>query len=132
MCLLAWTPPTIVSLSSPLYAPLSRRAVQAFRLSRTDEAIRTWWYGWPWSWVVAGGPVGRYVGGITLGWKQLDRVDGGGMMRLEVGILVGVGVCLALITTVSTGVDIRLAQSAQTTGFGCGDSTCDHARAPHD
>ena len=35
-----------------------------------------------------------------LGWKVLDRGDGGGSLRLEIGALVGVGAVLAMITAV--------------------------------
>ena len=48
--------------------------------------------------------MGRYVAGTYLGWKALDRVDGGGStrsMRAEIGILVAIGNVLAMITTVS-------------------------------
>ena len=51
---------------------------------------------------MSGGPVGRYVTGTVLGWKGLDRIDGGGTFRVEIGALVGVGVVLALITAVSS------------------------------
>jgi palmitoyltransferase len=36
----------------------------------------------------------------VLGWKTLDQTDGGGILRLEIGALVGVGIVLALITAV--------------------------------
>jgi hypothetical protein len=52
--------------------------------------------------MIAGGPVGRYVGGMVLGWKELDRRDGGGgYLRVQIGILVGIGSLLGLITLVS-------------------------------
>ena len=100
MALLTLTPPTILLLSLPLYPSLARRALAAYRLSWSDDSIKTWWYSRTGSWVVAGGPVGRYVGGIILGWKALDRIDGGGSHRLEIGILAFIGLILALITGV--------------------------------
>lgn len=45
--------------------------------------------------------MGRYMGGLVLGWKAIDRVKGGGTLRLEIGILVAIGLILAMITTVS-------------------------------
>jgi hypothetical protein len=46
--------------------------------------------------------VGRYVGGMVLGWKALDRRDGGGgYFRVQIGVLVGIGSLLAMITLVS-------------------------------
>lgn len=102
LCLLTWTPPTIILLSSPLYLALARRATQAWSVSWSDPSIRLWWYEWRWSWAIAGGPVGRYMGGLVLGWKAIDRADGGGSLRLEIGVLVGIGLILAMITTVSS------------------------------
>jgi palmitoyltransferase len=42
------------------------------------------------------------MGGLVLGWKAIDRADGGGSLRLEIGILAGIGLILAMITTVSS------------------------------
>lgn len=100
MALVTLTPIIIVLLSLPLYIPLFKRSMEAYNVSWSEESIRTWWYGWRWSWIIAAGPVGRYIGGIVLGWKALDRVNGGGSMRLEVGILVAIGMMLTLITGV--------------------------------
>lgn len=100
MCMLSLTPPTILVLSSPLLLPIGRRAVSAWSKSWSDENVRRWWYEWPLSWIIAGGPVGRYIGGTILGWKALDREDGGGSLRVEMGILIGIGLILALMTAV--------------------------------
>jgi hypothetical protein len=106
--LLTLTPPAIILLSLPLYAPLARRALQAYRFSSSSEAIVAGWWNWWASWVIAGGPVGRYVGGMVLGWRELDKMDGGGAVRLGIGGLVGLGLILALITTVSRPAPIHL------------------------
>ncbi|WVF73190.1 hypothetical protein IAT40_008009 [Kwoniella sp. CBS 6097] len=106
LALLLYTPPAILSLSSPLYKPFFHRASQAYATSWADERIRSWWWDWTWSWVVAGGPVGRYAGGVILGWRELDRIDaitregdvGPGLRRLNVGLMLGFGVVLALIS----------------------------------
>ena len=50
---------------------------------------------------MAGGPVGRFAGGIILGWRELDTQDGGGLYRLTVGLLVAFGFILSGITAVS-------------------------------
>ncbi|ODO05413.1 hypothetical protein L198_02106 [Cryptococcus wingfieldii CBS 7118] len=100
LALLLYTPPTTILLSLPLYPLLLRRASAAYHLARVSDSIKGWW-DWPWSWIVAGGPVGRWVGGVVLGWMQLDRmsVGGPGIERLGVGVMVVVGIVLALITS---------------------------------
>ncbi|ODN81512.1 hypothetical protein L202_01934 [Cryptococcus amylolentus CBS 6039] len=100
LALLLYTPPTTILLSLPLYPPLLRRASAAYHLACVSDSIKGWW-DWPWSWIVAGGPVGRWVGGVVLGWMQLDRmsVGGPGIERLGVGVMVVVGIVLALITS---------------------------------
>ena len=45
--------------------------------------------------------------GTVLGWKELDRLDGVRIMRLEIGALVGVGLVLAAMTLVSHTLSIR-------------------------
>jgi hypothetical protein len=48
--------------------------------------------------------VGRYVGGVILGWRILDlrdEGDGGRGPRLGLGILVAIGMFLGMITAVS-------------------------------
>ncbi|KAK8853108.1 hypothetical protein IAR55_003809 [Kwoniella newhampshirensis] len=100
LSLLLYTPPSVVLLSLPLYSPMYHRALAAYTLSHTSENIRTYWWDWTPSWIIAGGPVGRFVGGLILGWRELDRSedDGGGVMRLGVGLMVGFGLILALVT----------------------------------
>lgn len=48
-------------------------AVAALRASQADEwTLKNWWH-WPGSWIVFGGPVGRYVTGIVYGYRILQR-----------------------------------------------------------
>ena len=95
-----YTAPTVLVLSAPLLPSLARRAIQAYVISRSDSSIVEEWYGWTWSWFIAGGPVGRYVGGIILGWRLLDQKEGRGHLRLEIGIITAIGLVLALMTLV--------------------------------
>lgn len=74
--------------------------MQAFRFSRSSAQFEWWWNWWP-SWIVAGGPVGRYAGGAALAWRELDRADGGGLLRLSNGVFIALGLMLSLITIVS-------------------------------
>ena len=129
MSLLTLTPPAIVLLSSPLYLSLAKRAVEAYRLSWMDESIRTWWYEWPYSWVAAGGPVGRYVAGTVLGWQSLDRTDGGGVLRVEMGALVGIGLVLAMVTAVR--LSLSLIGAILTTGSWYCNRWHDQRRTPY-
>ncbi|WVR07788.1 hypothetical protein IAU60_004831 [Kwoniella sp. DSM 27419] len=98
LALLVYTPPATFLLALPLYGPIFARARQAYAVSRADASIRDYWWDWGWSWVVAGGPVGRYAGGVILGWRQLDRIDGGGISRLGVGLVLFFSIVLILIT----------------------------------
>ncbi|CAD6572576.1 MAG: hypothetical protein TREMPRED_000578 [Tremellales sp. Tagirdzhanova-0007] len=115
LILLLLTPPTTIFLSSPLYAPLVRRAIAGYRLSWADERIRTWWYAWSWSWIIAGGPIGRFTSGIILGWRELDRLDPHRIVRLEFGVLVAIGIMLGMITAALAGTTITLIISGQLT-----------------
>jgi palmitoyltransferase len=98
MLLLA--PTGLITLCLPIYGSFGRRFLDAFRLSWSSEQFKWWWNWWP-SWIVAGGPLGRYGGAVVLGWLELDRRDGGGLFRLSSGILIAVGMFLSCIAGVS-------------------------------
>ncbi|WWC91584.1 uncharacterized protein L201_006530 [Kwoniella dendrophila CBS 6074] len=98
LALLLYTVPTVFIISSPLYVPIFQRLKAAYLYSKSDQYIRENWWDWTYSWVVAGGPIGRYAGAAILGWRQLDRSDGGGIVRLNIGLMVGFGIILALIS----------------------------------
>ncbi|ORX40702.1 DHHC palmitoyltransferase-domain-containing protein [Kockovaella imperatae] len=95
---LLYTPPTVIILLVPIIRPLCERAAEAYNLSRSSPEIISGWYHWTGSWFVAGGPIGRYVGGVVLGWKALDRVDGEEALRMEIGALAAAGLLLAMMT----------------------------------
>jgi palmitoyltransferase len=97
--LLILTPLTVFLLALPLLPSLARKALLAYRLSHTDPVVKGWYDWWP-SWIIAGGPVGRYAGGVILSWKELDRRDGRSVLRLEVGVIAGIGLILGLIAAV--------------------------------
>ncbi|WRT70349.1 uncharacterized protein IL334_007347 [Kwoniella shivajii] len=99
LALLLYTPPTVLLLSLPLYKPLCNRAIAAYAFSRSSDEIRQYWWDWSYSWVIAGGPIGRYAGGMILGWRELDKMDNDKTLRLGVGLMIGFGVLLALVTT---------------------------------
>jgi len=84
----------------PIYRPFARRLLEACHLSWSDEQFAWWWNWWP-SWIIAGGPLGRYGGAIALAWRELDRRDEGGLFRLSSGILIALGLCLSAIAVVS-------------------------------
>ncbi|OXG17937.1 hypothetical protein C367_04747 [Cryptococcus neoformans Ze90-1] len=98
LAVLLYTPPTVLILSFPLLPPLFHRSIAAYLLACDSSEIIAYWWNWKWSWVVAGGPVGRFAGGIILGWRELDTQDGGGLYRLTVGLLVAFGFILSGIT----------------------------------
>ncbi|WWC71886.1 uncharacterized protein I206_105845 [Kwoniella pini CBS 10737] len=98
LALLLYTLPTVTIISLPLYKPLWTRCREAYTLSWTNEYIRQNWWEWRYSWIVAGGPIGRYAGGTFLGWKELDKIDEDSILRLNVGLMVLLGIILALIS----------------------------------
>lgn len=113
--LLLLTPVAVAVLILPHLRPLWYRAEQAYHLSYQSTKIREGWYDKRWSWVIVGGPIGRVFGGIILGWRELDRMDRAGEgfgyeggvragrgdgMRVSWGIVIGIGIILALITAV--------------------------------
>lgn len=77
-----------------MYRPLYARALRAYAL-----APEWWWSTW-WSWV-CGGPLGRWLGGIALGWRTLDRLDPVEDETLEIAGIYFIGQILALMTLVS-------------------------------
>lgn len=84
--------------------PLLKRSREAWVMACEDEGIKGKWWDWGASWIIAGGPMGRWVGGLVLGWKILDRADGGGKegeVRLQIGILVFLGLLFSAICLVS-------------------------------
>lgn len=51
---------------------------------------------------MAGGPIGRYIGGVALAWREMDRADGGGgAVKLSNGLFVLAGFMLSMIAGVS-------------------------------
>lgn len=85
----------------PAYGTLLARVPAAWAYSSIDARAARFW-AWRPGWVVAGGPVGRVIVGLFLGWRGLDQQDGGGpggVAAWEIGALALVGHLLALLTT---------------------------------
>jgi hypothetical protein len=104
LSLLLCTPPTVLTLIAPLLVTLLRRCGAAWRIAGSSEVIRQRWWDWKPSWIIAGGPMGRWVGGLVMGWKMLDREDAGGLygnVRLKIGVLVFLGVAFSALCLVS-------------------------------
>jgi palmitoyltransferase len=94
------TPLTITLLSVPVYLPILSRATSAWAAAAiAPDALR--WWSWDPSWIVPCGPVGRYAVGLALGWRYLDAEDGGGVVSLEMGLLLFIGTLLSAMTMVS-------------------------------
>nr|KIR88453.1 hypothetical protein I308_01520 [Cryptococcus tetragattii IND107] len=121
LAVLLYTPPTVLILSLPLLLPLFHRSIAAYTQACDSSEIIAHWWNWKWSWVVAGGPIGRYAGGIILGWRELDRQDGGGLYRLAVGLLIALGFILSGITAGLAYSTIQVLQN--------GDFTIDRERS---
>lgn len=66
--LLAMTPTIFAILASPVLPIFVQQASTVYRFSTSDLATRQLWWDWWGSWIVFGGPVGRYFGGLILGY----------------------------------------------------------------
>lgn len=108
------TPVAVGLLCLPLNGPVLRRARAAYR------AAPDWWWAKGWSWV-CGGPLGRALIGIALGWKALDGEDPRPERALDIGAIWGIGQILGAMT-------VALAYSALT-ALARGQLTVDIARA---
>lgn len=71
--LLALTPLAINISAIPVVYPIYKHLRSALQLSFNDPWIRENWWDWKWSWIVYGGPFGRYVIGIVYGYRALQR-----------------------------------------------------------
>lgn len=74
--LLSLTPLAVNISIIPVVYPLYKHLRSALRLSFNDPWICENWWDWKWSWVVYGGPVGRYITGIVYGFRALERRAG--------------------------------------------------------
>jgi hypothetical protein len=91
--------PTVLLLSLPVYKPLYVKVRQVIAFSQSNPELRAYWWDWWGSWVVAGGPVGRWIGGTILGWRACPSA---GPDDPDLGLLglAGFGVALIGITLV--------------------------------
>ncbi|KAF8316821.1 hypothetical protein DL93DRAFT_2226638 [Clavulina sp. PMI_390] len=74
--LLFLTPITIAVSTLPILRPVARHLVAALRIAWADDHIKKVWWDWKWSWVIWGGPIGRYVRGVVMGYAVLQRKNG--------------------------------------------------------
>ena len=91
-----------------LWGALSSHILNALSASKIDpHACRVWWDNW-YSWVVVGGPPGRWVVGLILGLRITRRPSSGvhrlgDMVRypsVTLVVIAGSGMLFALFTTV--------------------------------
>lgn len=71
MLFLLLTSITLPIALSPVVSTLLRHAKNAYEASWEDPWIRTNWWNWRGSWIVFGGPGGRYLGATFLGYGAL-------------------------------------------------------------
>ncbi|TFY64785.1 hypothetical protein EVG20_g5830 [Dentipellis fragilis] len=75
LCLLYATAFVVPFAVIPVSGPLSGHFATALRVSKVDPwAVRIWWSRW-YSWIVCGGPLGRWVFGTFLGFRVLKAQD---------------------------------------------------------
>ena len=106
LCLLVLTPSIVFLLCLPILHPLAIRAAAAWRIACDDPSVNGWW-SWKPSWVVAGGPIGRWIGGLVLGWRHLDKLDGRGIVRCSVGALAAIGGVISTMCIVGRATRIQ-------------------------
>lgn len=101
VALLVLTPPTVLFLAAPLLRPAIAGCKLAWEATRTNARTQAYW-NWGWSWVVPAGPAARYIVGTLMAWADLDTGDKayGDLLGINIGMLVLVGLLLALITAV--------------------------------
>jgi hypothetical protein len=103
---------TVVLLVAPILKPVWRHAMNALNVSLQSENVRSYWWDRWYSWVLVGGPLGRWPVGIGFGYRLLatrnppssDRIMGS-MVRdpsLALFLVIQIALGLALFTTVSS------------------------------
>ncbi|TDL23802.1 hypothetical protein BD410DRAFT_720543, partial [Rickenella mellea] len=85
------TPLAVAVAVSPILRALRGHASLALKVSQADEWARRVWWDWPGSWIFIGGPAGRWIGGIILGFRILNDTEpkvprGAGDMVVEPSI----------------------------------------------
>ena len=71
LSLLVLTSVTVPLASLPLLPPLRKHVVAALAASHADAWTTNIWWSRPYSWIVCGGPAGRWVVGTLLGFRVL-------------------------------------------------------------
>lgn len=102
--LLAITPLLFVILASPILSIFSTHVSKVYRFSINDSINRRLWWDWWGSWIVFGGPLGRYLVGLILGYSRYP-IRSHGLLDGPNGRLAGLvfpGALIALFTIVSS------------------------------
>lgn len=71
LCLLSLTPIAFAIGVFPITRVLWHHVLFAFSVSRNDPWANQLWWNWRGSWIVGGGPIGRWMWGIVLGFRIL-------------------------------------------------------------
>ena len=66
-------PITVAVSLAPFSREVWHHTLTAYRASRSDSWTQSNWWSWPWSWIVGGGPVGRYFWGTVAGYRILQQ-----------------------------------------------------------
>jgi len=66
---------SVTFLAAPVIAPFRKHVSAALVASKSDGwALENWWNWWG-SWIVAGGPVGRWAVGLFFGYQALQNIN---------------------------------------------------------
>lgn len=89
----------------PVIRSVASHTREAYRISIVDPWIVENWWGWKWSWIAVGGPPGRWVTGIVLGYNAISRhrIDSGQPVDHGLGAMVREP-SLGLLFVVSMGI----------------------------
>lgn len=108
LCLLWLTPVTVGFGILPIIQTLFGQVREAYAAAEADEWVIANWWSWYGSWIFFGGPFGRFVGALVLGYRSIAFQHSGQPKPLSIiqephlgtFLTVAFGCLLALFTLV--------------------------------
>ncbi|KAJ7173765.1 DHHC palmitoyltransferase-domain-containing protein [Mycena filopes] len=103
LALLLLTPIAYSALVVPIHRPLLRHMSLALTVSRLDAWTNEVWWQWYGSWIFFGGPLGRWIFGMVLGFRILKSQRRADLPLVEqpslrIFVICAIGLLLSLFT----------------------------------